>query len=67
MFKCPTELIRAGGSLRSTSDAVQSGNHVVNLLTPHQLADALQITITPTQEEHLLDDVVFIGRHIYQL
>ncbi len=42
-------------------------NHVVNLLTSHQLADALQISITSPQEEHLLDDVVLIGCHVNQL
>ena len=67
MFKRSTELIRAGSSFRSATDAVQTRNHIINLLSPHQLANALQITITPTQEEHLLDDVVLIGRHINQL
>ena len=42
-------------------------NHVVNFLTSHQLADALQISITSSQEEHLLDDVVLIGCHVNQL
>ena len=67
MLQRPTELVRTGGPLRSASDAIQSGDHVVDLLSPHKLADALQITITTTQEEYLLDDIVLIGCYIDQL
>ena len=42
-------------------------NHIVNLLTSHQLTNALQISIASAQEKHLLDHVVLIGCHINHL
>ena len=67
MFECPAQLVRTRRSFNATANAIQASNHIVNLLTSHQLADALQVSITPTQKEYLLDDVVLIGSHIYQL
>jgi hypothetical protein len=37
------------------------------MLPSHQLADALQVTITATQEEYLLDNVVLVCCDVNQL
>jgi hypothetical protein len=37
------------------------------MLPSHQLADALQVAIAATQEEYLLDNVVFVGCYVNQL
>ena len=67
LLERPTELIGARRRLRSTTDAIQAFHHVIYFLTSHQLADALQITVTATQEEYLLDDVMLVGCYIYKL
>ena len=38
--------------------------HIVDLLTTHQLADALQVAMTAAQEEDLLDNVVLVGSYV---
>ena len=55
------QLVRTGGALRAATDAVQSGKYIVNMLPAHQLADALQVAVASTKEEHLLDDVILVG------
>lgn len=67
MLKGTAQLVRTRRPLRTTTDSVQTAHHVVDMLAAHQLADALQITVTTTQEEHLLDDIVLVGRHINEL
>ena len=67
LLKRPAELVWTRGTLRPATDTIQAPYHVVDFLPSHQLGDALQITITSTQEEHLLDDIMLIGRHINKL
>ena len=67
MFQRTTELIGARGAAHTAMDAIELADDIVDVLTGHQLADALQVAITASYEEDLLDNVVLIGRHIYQL
>ena len=60
LFQCSAQLIGTRGTLDTTADAVQSWYHVIYMLASHQLADALQVTITATQEEYLLDNIVLV-------
>ena len=39
----------------------------VDVLSAHQLADALKVATASAEEEDLLDDVVLVGRHVYEL
>ena len=50
--------------LGAAADAVDTLDNVVDMLTAHQLADALQVAVASTQEEYLLDDIVFVGSHV---
>ena len=59
-----TELVGTRGALLTTADAIDAGDDIVDLLTTNQLADALQVAMTATQEEDLLDDVVLVGSHV---
>ena len=67
MLQGATELVWAGGEFGATADTVETTDDVVNLLTLHQQTDALQVTMTTTQEENLLNNVVLVGRHINEL
>ena len=67
LLESATELVGTGGALGATADTVETADDVVNLLTLHQQTDALQVTMTTTQEENLLDNVVLVGRHINEL
>ena len=61
------ELVRTRSALRAAADAVESFDHIVDLLSAHQLAHPLQIAVTAPQEEHLLDYIILIGSHIDHL
>ena len=67
MFECTTQLVRTRCILDTTANAIQTTNHIVNLLPSHQLTDTLQVSIAATQEKYLLDNVVLIGCHINHL
>ena len=67
LLQRPAELIGTRSALRAAADAVQALDHIVDLLPAHQLTDALQVTVTATQEEYLLDHIVLIGSHIDHL
>ena len=67
LLECPAQLVWTGGALSTTADAVQAGDDVVDALTSYQLADALQVAIAASQEEYLLDDVVFVGCDVNEL
>ena len=67
LFKCTTELIRTGCAFSPATDTIEFENHIVDLLSANQLADTLQIAITATQKEHLLNHIVLISGHINQL
>ena len=53
-------------ALGTAADAVDLGNHIVDLLSTHQLADSLEVAITTSKEEHLLYHVILIGSHVNQ-
>ena len=63
-LQCSAELVGTRGALVSTTDAVDAGDDIVDLLTTHQLADALEVAVTAAQEEDLLDDIVLIGSYV---
>ena len=64
MLQGSTELVGTRGALLTTADAIDAGDDIVDLLATYQLADALQVAMTATQEEDLLDDVVLVGSHV---
>jgi hypothetical protein len=66
-LKGAAKLVRTGGILDTTADAVEFLDDIVDVLAANKLADTLQVTVAPAQEEYLLDDIVFIGSHINEL
>ena len=67
LLQCPAKLVGTGGALHTAAYAVEAGNDVVDSLSAHQLADALQVAVTATEEEYLLDDIVLVGGHVDEL
>ena len=67
LFKSPAKLIRTRGALCATTYTVELLDDIVNALSAHKLTDSLQVTVTTSQEKHLLDHIVLIGCHIDQL
>ncbi len=67
LLECPAELVGTGGALAATAYAVEARDDVIDMLSAHQLADALQVATASAQEEDLLDDVVLVGRHVNEL
>jgi hypothetical protein len=59
-------LVGAGGALGTAADAVDLGDYIVDLLTAYQLADALEVAIAASKEEHLLNNIVLVGSHVNQ-
>jgi len=66
LLQGPAELVWAGGVLGTAAHAVKPLDDVVNLLSAHQLTDALQIAVAASEEENLLDDVVLVSSHVDQ-
>ena len=64
LFQCTAQLIRARSRFRSTANTVKTSDNIVDLLATDQFANALKITITTTNKEHLLDDIILIGSHV---
>ena len=67
LFQSAAELVGARGGLPATADAVEFADDIVNLLTHHQGADALQVAVAALDEIHLLDDIIIVSRHVNQL
>ena len=67
MLECLTQLIRARCELGTATDSADTRDDIVDLLSANQLAYSLQVAIATAKEEHLLNDVVFIGCHVNQL
>lgn len=67
MFEGTAELVRAGGRLRTASDAVELADDSIDMLAANEAADALQVAMAPAQEKHLLNDIVLIGSNIDEL
>ena len=66
-FQCPAQLVRARCSFHTATNSVQSGQHVIDVLPSYQLADTLQVAVTSSNKEHLLDNVVLISCHVNHL
>ena len=64
LFKSPAKLIRTRGALCATTYTIELLDDIVNALSAHKLTDSLQVTVTTSQEKHLLDHIVLIGCHI---
>ena len=67
MLQSSAELIGARRVLRTAADTIEAADDVVDMLATYQHTNALQVAVTPTQEKYLLNDVVLVGRHVYQL
>ena len=67
LFQRTAQLVRTRGALCAASQAVEPLDDVVYLLSAHQLADTLQVAIAPSEEEHLLNDVMLVGRYVDEL
>ena len=67
LLECPAQLVRTRCTLGSTTYSVNLWDYIVNLLSTHQLTDTLQVSITATKEEHLLNHIVLIGSHVNEL
>lgn len=65
LLQSSAELIGARRVLGTAADTIEAADDVVDMLATYQHTDALQVAVTPTQEEYLLDDVVLVGRHVY--
>jgi hypothetical protein len=66
-LKGAAKLVRTGCILDTTADAVEFLDDIVDVLAANKLANTLQVTVASSQEENLLDDVVFVGSHINEL
>jgi hypothetical protein len=60
-------LVGARSPLSAATNPVEAIDDVVNLLTCYQSADALQVAVAATDEIYLLDDIIVIYSHIYEL
>ena len=67
LFQRTAQLVWTRGALCATSQAVEPLDNVVYLLSAHQLADTLQVAIAPSKEEHLLNDIMLVGRYVDEL
>lgn len=63
-FQRLAQLIGARGDFTAAADAVEFGYHVVDFLTCHEAADALEVSVTTAEERHILNDVVIVGCHV---
>jgi hypothetical protein len=66
LLKSSAELVWAGGALRTAPDTVKTLDHIVDVLSSNQRTDTLEIAVTSSKEENLLDHIVLIGSHIDQ-
>jgi len=60
------ELVGTRGALGAASDAIELMDDIVDALTCDQLADTLKVAVAPSEEKHLLDDIILVGSHINQ-
>ena len=67
LFEGAAELIGTGCTLGTAADTVDLGDHIIDLLTAYELADALEVAVAASKEEHLLDDIVLVGGDVDQL
>ena len=66
LFERAAQLIRARGALGTAADAVDLGDYIIDLLTAYQLADALEVAIAASKEEHLLNNIVLVDSYVNQ-
>jgi hypothetical protein len=58
------QLIRARSNFVTAAYSFEFVYHVVDFLTCHEAADALEVAVAASEEGHVLDDVVIIGSHV---
>ncbi len=61
LLQCLAKLIRARSNLVSAAYSFEFIYHVVDFLTCHEAADALEVSVAAAEEGHVLDDVVIVG------
>ena len=61
LLQCLAKLIRARSNLVSAAYSFEFVYHVVDFLTCHEAADALEVSVAAAEEGHVLDDVVIVG------
>lgn len=61
LFQCLAKLIRARSNLVSAAYSFEFVYHVVDFLTCHEAADALEVSVAAAEEGHVLYDVVVVG------
>lgn len=61
LFQCPAELVGARSDFVSAAYSFEFVYHVVDFLTCHEAADALEVSVAAAEEGHVLDDVVVVG------
>jgi hypothetical protein len=59
-------LVGTGRVLCTAAYAVNLADDIVDVLSAHQLAYALKVSVAAPKEEYLLNDVVLVGRHVYE-
>lgn len=64
LLQCTAELVGTRCAFSATANAVKLANDIIDMLSAHQLAHTLEVAIATTQEKHLLDDVILVGRHV---
>jgi hypothetical protein len=64
LFKCPAKLVGTRCVLRPAAYAVYFVDNIVDVLATNQLTYSLQVAMAASQKENLLNNVVFVGRHV---
>jgi hypothetical protein len=64
LLQCICQLVGATCVFRTTLDASNLGNDIIDVLAAHQAGDSLKVSIATTKEEYLLDDVVLVGCYV---
>ena len=67
LFQGTAELVGTRGGFGATPYAVEAGDDIIDFLSGHQTAYALQVAIAAANEEDLLDDVVVVDCYVDHL
>lgn len=60
-LQCLAQLVGARSDLTAAAYSFEFVYHVVDFLTCHEAADALEVSVAAAEEGHVLDDVVIVG------
>lgn len=60
-LQCLAQLIRARSDFVTAAYSFEFVYHVVDFLTCHEAADALEVSVAAAEEGHVLYDVVVVG------